>query len=98
LLKCAQVIGIKKGGHMVQTTAILNGFMQKIKNAGLSLGEGILGIIYMIVVFVGLWIFKILQGIYFFVLGAIVFYFIAGGIGWILCFVLSRLGHAYLGH
>ena len=43
LFKCAQVIGIKKGGHMVQTTAILNGFMQKIKNAGLSLGESYIG-------------------------------------------------------
>ena len=83
---------------MAQATAILNNFIQKIKNTGLSLAEGILGIIYMIGVFIALWVFKILRGIYFLVLGAIAFYFIAGSIGLILCFVLSRLGHAYLGH
>lgn len=83
---------------MAQATAILYSFIQKIKNAGLSMAEGLLGIIYMIGVFIVLWVFKILQGIYFLILGSIAFYFIAGSIGLILCFVLSRLGHAYLGH
>lgn len=82
---------------MAQATATFYSFIQKIKNAGLSLAESVLGIIYMIGVFIVLWVFKILQGIYFLVIGAIAFYFIAGSIGLILCFVLSRLGHAYLG-
>jgi len=73
-------------------------FKQKVKNIGLYFADSVLGIIYMILVFVGLWIFKIARGIYFLVLGAIVFYFLAGTIGLILCFVLSRLCHAYLGH
>ena len=73
-------------------------FKQKVKNIGLYFADSVLGIIYMILVFVGLWIFKIARGIYFLVLGGIVFYFLAGTIGLILCFSLSLLGHAYLGH
>ena len=83
---------------MVQTTAIFNSFIQKIKNTGLNLAGSILGVIYIIGVFIGLWILRILQGICFFILGAITLYFLVGGIGLILCFVLSRLCHAYLGH
>jgi hypothetical protein len=49
-------------------------------------------------VFIVLWLLKILQGIYFLVLGAIAFYFIAGGIGLICCFFFGMLGHLYLGH
>ena len=78
--------------------AAMNWFVQKSKNAGAFLADSILGVIYMLVVFVALWICKIFQGIYFLVLGAIAFYFIAGGIGLLCCFVFGMLGHLYLGH
>jgi len=79
-------------------TAVMNWFMQKSKNAGDFLADSILGLVYMLGVFIVLWLLKILQGIYFLVLGAIAFYFIAGGIGLICCFFFGMLGHLYLGH
>jgi len=78
--------------------AAMNWFVQKSKNAGDFLADSILGVVYMLVVFIALWICKIFQGIYFLVLGAIAFYFIAGGIGLLCCFVFGMLGHLYLGH
>ena len=79
-------------------TMCFNDITQKTKNVGLDFVTSILGVMYMFLVFIGLGIFKILQGTYFLILGAIAFYFIAGTIGLILCFFLGMLGHAYLGH
>jgi hypothetical protein len=31
-------------------------------------------------------------------IGAVVFYFVGGTIAWILCWILYKLGCAYLGH
>jgi hypothetical protein len=50
------------GGLMNGQTAVMNWFMQKSKNAGDFLADSILGLVYMLGVFIVLWLLKILQG------------------------------------
>ena len=77
---------------------MLNSFMQKAKNTGLDFADIIPAVPYMLLIFIGFWILKLAQGIYFLVLGGIVFYFLAGSIGLILCFFFGTLCRLYLGH
>jgi integral membrane sensor domain MASE1 len=78
--------------------AIFNNVMQKAKSTGSDFADSILSVLYMLIVFIGLWIFKLAQGIYFLVLGGIVAYFLVGSIGLLLCFFFGTLCRLYLGH
>ena len=65
---------------------------------GTYLWENVVGFFAAILVMLGMFFLSLFHGIKVVLIGAVVFYFVGGAIAWILCWILYKLGCAYLGH
>lgn len=72
----------------------------RVTAAGLStyLWEKVVGFFAAILIMLGMFFLNLFHGIKVVLIGAVVFYFVGGTIAWILCWILYKLGCAYLGH
>jgi hypothetical protein len=60
--------------------------------------EQVAGYLMVISLMLGWFFINLFYGIKHVLIGAVIFYFVGGTIAWILCWILYKLGCAYLGH
>ena len=65
---------------------------------GAYLWDKVVGLLATILIMIGMFFLNLFHGIKVVLIGAVVFYFVGGTIAWILCWILYKLGCAYLGH